>query len=319
MRITLPSLRRLIAVAKLIVLVLVTWGLWHAFYGSYDELLKLPLRPSRLNWTWLSASAGLYFVAQIPFAMFWRQILNCLGLTVGVWKSFRAFFIGHVGKYVPSKLMVVALRSGLVTQLPSQLPLAATSVFVETLTTMMVGALLAASVAAGTEGVDPRIGWTLLVSLLLCAVLCQPAVIRAAARLVLAGRWSHGLASALDRITYRLMLSGWAWILLGWTLMAASLLAAATGLANASGPDWTLSLMLRMLAAVSMSVVAGFVSFLPGGLMVREWVLAQLLAPLYGEAMALAIPVVLRVIWLLTETVGAGILYVVRRVPSVST
>ena len=57
-------------------------------------------------------------------------------------------------------------------------------------------------------------------------------------------------------------------------------------------------------------MVAGFLSLIPGGLGVRDWILMTLLAPQYGAKTAVVSTVLLRVVWLLSELVVSAILYV---------
>jgi uncharacterized membrane protein YbhN (UPF0104 family) len=58
-----------------------------------------------------------------------------------------------------------------------------------------------------------------------------------------------------------------------------------------------------------MSVVAGFVSLIPGGLVVRDAVLLELLAPAVGKGPALVCALVARLVWLLSEVGISIILY----------
>jgi uncharacterized membrane protein YbhN (UPF0104 family) len=64
-------------------------------------------------------------------------------------------------------------------------------------------------------------------------------------------------------------------------------------------------------ATVAMAMVAGFVSFVPGGLGVREVVVIPLLAPVYGHAVAIVSAILLRLVWLAVELMASGVLYVV--------
>ena len=57
-------------------------------------------------------------------------------------------------------------------------------------------------------------------------------------------------------------------------------------------------------------MVAGFLSLIPGGLGVREAVLDQLLKQPFGPLYAFVVPILLRLVWLLTELVVSGILYI---------
>jgi hypothetical protein len=69
--------------------------------------------------------------------------------------------------------------------------------------------------------------------------------------------------------------------------------------------------LASLVAAVAVAVVAGFLSMLPGGLVVRDALLAELLAHKWGEANALIAAVLLRLVWLVTEVLVCGILYIV--------
>jgi uncharacterized membrane protein YbhN (UPF0104 family) len=51
----------------------------------------------------------------------------------------------------------------------------------------------------------------------------------------------------------------------------------------------------------------------PGGAIVREAVLAQLMVPYLGDAVALVSAILLRLVWLIAELLISGILYVAIR------
>jgi hypothetical protein len=76
--------------------------------------------------------------------MFWHRVLRGLGQDAGLGETLRAYFIGHLGKYVPGKALVVILRAGLIRSHRVDPLVAGTSVFVETLTLMGVGGVLSA-------------------------------------------------------------------------------------------------------------------------------------------------------------------------------
>ena len=66
----------------------------------------------------------------------------------------------------------------------------------------------------------------------------------------------------------------------------------------------------RLTASVSLAVVAGFLSLLPGGLGVRELVLDELMTEPFGAMVALVSAVLLRFVWLLAELMVSVILYI---------
>jgi uncharacterized membrane protein YbhN (UPF0104 family) len=62
-------------------------------------------------------------------------------------------------------------------------------------------------------------------------------------------------------------------------------------------------------AVMSLSMVAGFVSLIPGGFGVREFILLELLAPQVGDTLAIEATLVARLVSIGAEAGLAGILY----------
>ena len=62
-------------------------------------------------------------------------------------------------------------------------------------------------------------------------------------------------------------------------------------------------------------MVAGFLSLVPAGAGVREYVIMALVMQPFGEVAAIASAVLLRIVWLVAEVALAGILYVAVREP----
>ena len=76
---------------------------------AWTEIRRQPLR---LAPGWLF-SPGLLYALGMRQGLFWHRTLRSLGQPVTLGDTLRAFFIGHLGKYVPGKAMVIVLRSGL--------------------------------------------------------------------------------------------------------------------------------------------------------------------------------------------------------------
>ena len=103
------------------------------------------------------------------------------------------------------------------------------------------------------------------------------------------------------------MLIGWLLTAIGWVVAGLSFWAVLRSLGAAdANPIGQLHLYT---AGVTLATVAGFVSFVPGGAVVREAVLAELMVPLLGDAVALVSAILLRLVWLVAELVISGILY----------
>jgi uncharacterized membrane protein YbhN (UPF0104 family) len=109
------------------------------------------------------------------------------------------------------------------------------------------------------------------------------------------------------QITWTLWLRGVVAALACWTMLGLSLWATlrAIGVDTLNPPGQ----LPFLVGSVALAVVAGFVSMLPGGVIVRDALVMELLAPSCGEANALVAAVLLRVVWLVSELLVCAILY----------
>jgi uncharacterized membrane protein YbhN (UPF0104 family) len=195
------------------------------------------------------------------------------------------------------------------------------SVFVETLTVMAVGAFLAAVISALVLNSAAYIPLIALGIAAVTGVPTSPPVLRWFIGLG-ATRFAQGAAGEPDAenavkiqsricgITFGVLSTGWIAAVIGWTLFATSL----WGTLRAIGIDEfpLIENLPVLITAVASAVVLGFVSMVPGGLGVRDGVLFGLLAPVCGEANALVASVLMRLVWLVSEVVACGILYIGR-------
>jgi uncharacterized membrane protein YbhN (UPF0104 family) len=236
--------------------------------------------------------------------------------------TLRAYFFGHLGKYVPGKALAVILRVAAVGKWVRSIRVAIASSLLETLTMMAVGGVLAALLSAFVLQLE----WTLTALALTMAAACAAPTIPPVARFLArigALRFRQSIESAeatdssrrptdatdeFDGINLRLLASGWlagglCWLLLGLSLGATL---------RAIGVDDLdpIAQLPLLVAAVSFAVVSGFASMLPGGVGVRDLLLMQLLAPHFGDANALVAAVLMRLVWLVSEVCVCVILYV---------
>ena len=291
---------------KLIVVVLVAVCIVRMVYNGWDQLRSYSWQ---LNASWLAVSAILYLLGLLPSAFFWRQTLFALGQQPTWRDTLRAYFLGHLGKYVPGKAMVVVIRAGALGRGNVNVARAAISVFLETLTMMAVGAAVSAVIVIAHFGWQHQLAWLAVGVLAVAGLPTLPPVFRYLVRR-LPSKWRGADQRGdvdLSGITYRLMLTGWLSITVGWFLMGLSLWATlqALGTPDLRWPgDWPLT-----TAAVALAVVVGFASLIPGGAGVRDWVLAVLMIPRFGTATALISAFLLRMVWLVSELAISGILY----------
>jgi glycosyltransferase 2 family protein len=300
--------RWLLGAAKLAIVAVVLWFIRGRIVEWWGDLEG---HKFHFDIGWLAAAGGFYLLGSLCCGLFWHRTLRALGQDVGLPTALRAFFIGHLGKYVPGKAMVVVLRASLIRGPGVEASLAVVSVFIETLTMMSVGALLAATIVVVWFPEQPL--W-LAASLAMMAVAglpTLPPVFRRVVRWVTLGRLKPETLQKLDRLGYGTMLLGWALNVLGWTLLGLSYWAALRALGAASGSPWA-SLHLYV-ASVALATVAGFLSFVPSGAVVREAVLTELMAPQIGGTMAgttaLTAAVLLRLAWLAAELLASAVLW----------
>jgi hypothetical protein len=261
------------------------------------------------------AAGGLYLLGLLPAGLFWHHVLHRLGQDAGLGETLRAYYIGHLGKYVPGKAMVVIIRAGMVRSSRVNTALAAASVFFETLTMMAVGAFLAAAILA----VWCRGHWFLLAAALglmaAAGLPTIPPVFRYLARLARIGNSDPATGEKLARLGGRTLMAGWAAMTLSWAVLALSLWATLEAI-GVQGMD-LVAHFPQYLASVSLAMVAGFLSLIPGGLGVRDIILTELMVPYFDRvacpiepaAAALVTAVLLRITWLSAELILSGVLY----------
>ena len=301
--------RRWIGIVKLsvrlLVLGLVAWGIWRTVDKAVPQLAERGFAARQIGLTWMSAAGLLYLLGLVPCWLFWHRTLQAMGQDPRWRESLRAFWIGHLGKYVPGKAMVVLLRTGLVQSERVSKTVAATSVFVETLSMMAVGAFLASVILLVTSKHWPLT--CLALGLMVFSGLpTLPPVFRIVVRSLRVQRANPHIEQAIKGVDWRLMATGWVSISVGWVFLGLSLWAT---LKSLPAVDVSLGTLPLLTAAVALAMVAGFLSLIPGGLGVRDWILMELLAPQFGVDVALVSAILLRLAWLLSELVISAILY----------
>ncbi len=298
------------------------------------ELMRRPLHAG-----WLLLSALLYVLGLSMSALYWKRLLGHLGAHPPLGSALRAYYLGHLGKYLPGKAWALLLRTSLVRGHGVGVGLAALTSLYEVLTTMAAGVLVAVVLFAvlGTdagaglnaetlrhllwleqpgEGGLQRPVVVLMAALLFGAIVVplHPAIFnRLAHRMSLPFRERD--AAQLPRIRLIYLVEGLALTAVGWLLLGASFAATLRGIV---GADWPLFDVrtARLPAIMGLSYVIGFVVFIaPGGLGVREFLLTLLLTPeLVGvqgmgiedaRATVVLAVLVLRLVWTTAELITA--------------
>ncbi|MEN6407827.1 MAG: lysylphosphatidylglycerol synthase transmembrane domain-containing protein [Thermoguttaceae bacterium] len=301
------------AAVKLLIVGVVVWFLHHTIADAWRQLSS---NPPRLKVGWLVLAALLYLAGTLLCGVFWFYLLRVLGQQVGLGQTLRAYYVGHLGKYVPGKAMVVILRAGLVRGQGVDTALAAAAVFFETLTMMATGAMLAGAIVVFWFHAEPLLFWASVGLMLVAGLPTVPPLFRRLTRLVGVGRKNPGVVGKLWGLGFRAMLVGWLLTGMGWIVQGFGFWAVLRALGVAD-PNPLIQLPLHT-AAVTLATVAGFVSFVPGGAVVREAVLAELMVPHLGGGVSLISAVLLRLVGLVAELAISGILYLGVRGPKSS-
>jgi len=305
----------LLRAVTLAVVVLVVWFVHGTLARAWEEL-------DQYQWTvapgWIVLSGGTYLLALFPSGVFWYFALRRLGQDAGFGEAIRAYYVGHLGKYVPGKAMVVVLRTGMIAGNRVHAGIAAASVFLETLTWLAVGSFWAAAYLAISLSLlrgQHLAFWGAIGLMVLAGLPTFPPVFKRLARLAGIGRSDPVVAEKVNRLDYRVLLLGWLGMGIGWTIMGLSYWATLRGM-GVPGAD-VLQELPRFTASVALATVMGFMVLLvPGGLVVREAALVGLILPYLTDVVAEPelvawISVALfRVVSVVSEVLISGILYV---------
>jgi len=312
--------KRLIFGIKILIVLAVAGWVGRELYGSWDSLHRIEWKP---NYFWLTLSGVLYVVGYIPSCVFWFLSMRSLGQRPGLYETFRAYYIGHLGKYVPGKAMVVVLRSGLLNHEKTRASIAAAAVFLETLTMMAAGAFLSAVIAIVWFRDTPQGNQLSLLALgmmLVSGLPIIPPVFRNIALRLGVGRSDPEIDAKLRGLTVKTLAIGWMLSTLTWIVLGFWLWASIRGLGIETGA--LAEHFPRFVMATALAVVAGFVLMIPGGVGVREFVLAQGLFAYFAglpetaadaTLWAMIVAAVQRVVSILAELFVSACLIVGRR------
>jgi glycosyltransferase 2 family protein len=244
---------------------------------------------------------------------------------VGIWDALRAYYVGHVGKYVPGKAMVLVIRGSLVKDAGVNPLLAGLTAAYETLVFMATGTMLALAIAPFSmrESVNQQMPefmrWigdhpsavSLLVAGLtfastpISAWLFTKLGLKTLPKTEFETSMSPSISAAL--ISLGVVVSS-----LSWTFHTISLGCVIQSISDA---PFDLTEFPRWMLCCTASTVGGFVILIaPGGLGVREGILIELLKnqPEITAAGAVVVAGLLRAVWFISEMVGALMFYVAK-------
>jgi hypothetical protein len=317
--------------------------LWFVGRHFARDLRQLDLSERSVHFGWLVLSGVLYLAGLGLSAYFWVRLLRMLGQEPDSFQALRAYYLGHLGKYLPLKAWALFLRATLARSEKVRGTVAGLTAFYEVLTTMTSGVLLAALLFGimgppssgpvdwealrrmvrmeepGEAGLDSRL--LVVLALTLTAVVGLPIIPwvfnHYARRLALPFREASD--APLPRLNLWALVQGLVLTAGGWLLLGASLWAVLQSVTGDALP-LTWASWGHYTAVLSLAYVIGFaVVLVPSGLGVREFFLTILLAPALVQSLhvmdeqarettVLAV-LLLRVVWTAAELVVAAVIY----------
>jgi len=249
-------------------------------------------------------------VALLPSCVGWYGILKDFGQAVRWQDCFYAYFLGHMGKYVPGKAMAVLLRVGELHRHRVLLGPAVLSVFIETLSGFATGGVLGAVLL---QFIDcPRwLQLSALVGIPVVIVSLLPHPFRWILSPLVRTRLGRSVSSTVETIDGRMMLRTVLLAIAGWILQGVALWLVLESLKGIQ-PDLLLDrsvLYVLMVCITSMSLggLAGFLSMLPGGAIARELASIGILLAIMPEPIALIATVLVRLTSIIAELLMVAI------------
>lgn len=275
------------------------------------------LIPSLGNLRWpLIAWSGLFYASGLlPPCWVLFRCLSALGVPCSLGRASAAQLLGHAGKYIPGKAMVVVLRVAAITPAiettVASTALVASAVFYETLLMMAVGGWVAGVLLWTSELPVWVRAMAALMAIGAIAPVCPPLMRRLIA-VVQKGVVQKGIDDddALASLSWGLLVEAIFASLLSWLLIGLSftfLIAAIPAFEPIANLPPIGSLYWTATSAISLGMVLGFASLLPGGAGVREFVTLLVLSPVIGPTHALLAVIAARLMFILTESILAAV------------
>lgn len=297
---------------KLTIVTLIVIFIVRAVQQGQAEFAKSNISLSTIRYPWLLVASAGYLLGMFPMSLNWHRMLIAMQQPVPMWTAVRTHYISQLGKYVPGKACVVAIRLGFLSRFGLHTPTLVVSMMAEVLAMMSVGSVVASVIVAIQFHDRPEIALVATGLTLAAGLPIIPPVLRFTIQQLERHRAKKkGIeeSNVTGKLTWGIVIPGWLSIIPGWIFLGISMFAAMKAIDVPATRDMTLWDLPWITASYAISLVAGFMSMLPGGVLVREWVLKELIEPSYGPVVGLVAPVIHRMVILVSELVLCSILY----------
>lgn len=281
---------------------------------------------------WLIPAGIAYFAGWLPSVWLWMAFMRSMRQPLDWGTAVRAYYVGHLGKYVPGKALALVIRGTMIEGTGASPLLAGITGMCETIVSMATGAALFLAfspfVFHETSAAGRFVPWswcrampiTFMVVVALCTFATTPFsawfFTRLSRKITSQGVLSN---ESSPSIPATLVCKGVCATSVGWIFHALSL---SFVVQSVSGDFLLISQFPLAIAAATFSMVGGFVVLIaPGGLGVREGLLIEVLKdqPHVGPAVAILVAGLWRATMFLTELGAAGILFITPRILRTST
>lgn len=298
---------------KVIVVSIVFLFLAITIYRVYGELRDKEqlISATRIRFAYLFASIAVTVLALVPGAIVWLGVLKSFGQKFPLLPALDAYYLGHAGKYVPGKAMVLVLRVGKLQPYGVSIKAAILSVFVETLTGVGTAAILGVLFLLLID-VPSWLKWSLFATAPFAAIVLSPHFFRLALFALAKSKIGKIPKSLSSAFTWRFMLKACAGMSIGWLLQGTVGWLIILCL-NDSPEMVSITIWGTAVSAVCLGAVAGFLSMLPGGAVARDLVVAWLLAPVLTQPVALLFALFLRIANLSGEGISIAAVHISKR------
>ncbi len=306
----------LLNIARLLVFSLVVWMIYRTIIASQQDFSEYELSFRDLSFQWLSIAAISYSLGLTCFACFWHGTLRILGQQPSRTESLGSYWLSQLGKYVPGKALVIIIRSERVCSVHTKRNPAVAAVFIETLGMMAVGAVISGLLLAifYDRHQDNYLLYLNVGLAIAAGIPAMPPLFRKVISILSKRKSKGSLVVDIESLTLKTIWPFWLLSAVGWVFLGFSLHAVLYAIPSehsVSQLGW--SDFPIILSTVALAMVAGFVSLLPGGAGIREYVILTLLTPIVGVALAAASAVILRLIWLFVELFFASLFFILMR------
>lgn len=265
---------------------------------------EVSLRWTSVRWLYLGLSVLFGMIALVPPYLGWHAILKDFGQNLPWSVTSYAYFLGHLGKYVPGKAMAVLLRVAELQRYKGSMSAGGLSVLIETLIGFASGGILGALLLQRLD-LPNWLRWSALLGIPLAGLSLSPYSYRLILVPIRRTRIGKSMELFIGAINAKLLFRTAAWAWVGWMFQGTALWFVLLSLAEVypalSTNLSSVHVWLVCISSMCLGGLAGFLSMLPGGALARELASTGVLASIIPQPIALIATVLVRVTSMVAE------------------